>query len=178
MSEEIRTDTTLPENKDEQPDPKFNRKIRRTYYIAFIFLVIALFDSLLQYTDYGAWQILADAGGIFAGLVLLITSFIIFTRGKIDRAVNLVPVVIFFTYAPGDLFLEGVTVYNLISGILLLALTFFIFRPKRLSAWIQTAILFGVAVLIFSQLNVFDRFDISVSQSWVNSLPIFTTAVR
>lgn len=161
----------------EQPENKRFRMVRRTYIISIIFLLVTIIDSLFQFSEYNQWQILADAAGIIAGLVLLILSFSFFLRGLPETATHLVPFVILAAYAPGDLFLEGVTLYNLLSGILVLLLAYFIFRPRNTAHWLRMAVVHIFLVIIFSIIDLFPRFDITTSPSWQLSLPIFTLTI-
>jgi GAF domain-containing protein/HAMP domain-containing protein len=80
-------------------------------------------------------------------------------------------------YAPGDLFLHGVTLYNAVSGGLLILLCGVIIRPRNRTYWILTATLYLITVFSFSQIDNLERFDISLSPSWQISLPIFTLVI-
>ena len=178
MEEPLMTEEKIPTTSGhKQPEAQRLRMIRRTYIISILFLLVTIVDSFLQFSEFSAWQILADATGIIAGLVLLILSFVFFLRENHKAASSLIPFVIIVAYAPGDLFLEGVTVYNLLSGILIFILAYFIFRPHNTGHWLRMAIVHVILVVTFSSLNLFDRFDITVSPSWQLSLPIFTTVI-
>jgi GAF domain-containing protein len=178
MEESLMTEEKIPTTSAQnQPGDRRLRMIRRTYIISILFLLVTIVDSFLQFNEFGAWQILADAAGIIGGLVLLIFSFVFFLRENHKTASTLIPFVIITAYAPGDLFLEGVTVYNLLSGILIFILAYFIFRPKNTNHWLRMVIAHVVLVIAFSSLNLFTRFDITVSPSWQISLPIFTILI-
>ena len=153
------------------------KMIRRTLSISSIFLAFTIVDSIAQYQEFRAWQILADATGILVALIILIVSLYLHTKEKPEQAYNLIPFVILFGYAPGDLFLEGVTLYNLVSGILLFALAFLILSPQNLAHWLRMVVLYIALVVSFGILNIFPRFDISQSPSWQISLPIFTAVL-
>jgi len=179
MTEEISTrqKTTQDSATQEMGLEKSNKIIRRVLSLSSVFLAITIVDSVLQYQEFSAWQILADAAGILIGLVLLGSSLYLHLRGKIEQSKNLIPFVILFGYAPGDLFLEGVTIYNLISGVLLFGLAFVILKPQNLAHWLRMFILYIALVVIFSLIGIFPRFDISQSPSWQASLPIFTAVL-
>jgi len=154
-----------------------DKLIRRTLTISSVFLAFTIVDSLVQYQEFKAWQILADASGILIALILLLASLYLHSRGKNEQSNHLIPFVILFGYAPGDLFLEGVTRYNLISGILLFALAYIILKPQNLAHWLRMFVLYSALVVIFSIIDIFPRFDISQSPSWQVSLPIFTAVL-
>lgn len=156
---------------------KRRRMIRRTYLVSILFLIFTIADSASRYQEFGNWQILADAGGIILGLLLLISSAIAFSRKNIQLANFLIPLVILAAYAPGDLFLDGVTAYNLISGLLILVLAYYIFRPQNLLHWLRMGALHILLVLLFSNINLFERFDMTASPSWQATLPIFTSVL-
>ena len=153
------------------------KMIRRTLLVSSIFLAFTIVDSIVQYQEFKAWQILADAAGIVLALILLLASLYFHTKGKTEQANHLIPFVILFGYAPGDLFLEGVTLYNLVSGVLLFALAYIILSPKNLAHWLRMVVLYIALVVVFSILGIFPRFDISQSPSWQISLPIFTAVL-
>ena len=49
----------------EYPRPEnYNRIMSRLYLISTLFMVVTIIDSLFQYGEFGAWQILADAGDV------------------------------------------------------------------------------------------------------------------
>jgi len=179
MTEEI---THQPENSREPASQSIGLKrsaklIRRTLLLSSFFLAFTIVDSIAQYQEFKAWQILADAVGILVALIFLLVSLYLHYREKIEPANNLIPFVILFGYAPGDLFLEGVTLYNLISGVLLFALAYTFLKPRNLAHWLRMFVLYIALVLIFSILGIFPRFDISQSPSWQISLPIFTAVL-
>ena len=87
---------------------------------------------------------------------------------------NLIPFAIILAYTPGELFLEGVTAYNLATGLILFGLSFFIFRPKSIARWAVMAIIFVAIELIFTLVNFIPKFEISRSPSWPSSLPIIS----
>ncbi len=155
----------------------YDRLMPRIYFVATVFALYTIVDSILRYREFSAWQILADAGGILLGLIILRISHWYFKRNKREVAESLIPLVVLFAYAPGDLFLSGVTFYNLISGLLLLLLFWLLIKPQNRRIWVLSAIIFSAAVLIFSQINSIPRFNIERSESWLNSLPIFTGAI-
>ena len=178
MTEEIRERPDSNQESSNQTGSQENtsKVIVRTLTISSVFLAYTVFDSMFQYREFGAWQILADAGGILIALVLLLVSLFLHRKGKTEQGNNLIPFVILFGYAPGDLFLEGVTLYNLGSGILLFALAYIILKPKNLPYWLRMLVIYIALVSIFSQINL-PRFDISQSPSWQVSLPIFTAVL-
>ncbi len=155
----------------------YDRIMLRLYFIATVFILFTIIDSIFQFGEFGAWQILADAGGILLGLITLRISFIFHKRKKYDISETLIPLVILVAYAPGDLFLQGVTFYNAVSGILLILLSGVIIRPRKRTFWILSAILYLFAVFSFSQIDNLERFDISQSPSWQVSLPVFTLII-
>jgi len=175
MTEEFHTDDLNPNNEVEQTSPKVPVAIRRTYIIAFIMLVLTLFDSASHYREFGAWQILADGAGVLVALLLVIASYLLYRRGNIKTAGTFIAFTIFSAYLPGDLFLEGVTFYNMLSGVILFILLYFIFRPESASRWFQYAVIYVVTSAIFSVISTFDRFNINDSQSWSVSLPVTTS---
>lgn len=150
------------------------RAIRITYLVSVVMLSVTIIESFLYFSDFRAWQILADAAFIFGALVLLYFSYRAYTKNQIDRATNLIPFVIFSAYAPGELFLEGVTLYNLLSGLLLFGLAALIFRPRKTERWLIVGISFVVFEAIFFLVPVFPRFNIYLSPSWPAALPIST----
>ena len=123
MTEEIRKRPDSIKESSNQASGQENpsKLIVRTLTISSVFLAYTIFDSMFQFREFGAWQILADAGGILIALVLLLVSLFFHRNGKTEQGNDFIPFVILFGYAPGDLFLEGVTLYNLGSGILLFA---------------------------------------------------------
>jgi GAF domain-containing protein/HAMP domain-containing protein len=166
-------------NSQEQPfeaqhAKKRQRAIRVTYLVSAVMLIVATIDSILQFSDFRAWQILGDTAFVFSALVVLSFSFRSHLNKQIDRAVNLIPLVIFLAYAPGELFLEGVTFYNLLTGLLLFGLAALIFRPKNQDRWIIAGVVFVGFELIFYLVPLFPKFDISQSPSWVDSLPMLS----
>jgi GAF domain-containing protein/HAMP domain-containing protein len=164
--------------KDQYPRPEnYDRTMSRLYLIATIFMIFTIIDSLFQFGDYGAWQILADAGGILIGLIILRVSHWFYQQKRNKLSEGLIPLVIFVAYAPGDLFLLGVTLYNVLSGVLIFALLWTIIRPKNRLYWLISTILFVGVVMVFSQISGLSRFDISQSPSWQISLPVFTLVI-
>jgi GAF domain-containing protein/HAMP domain-containing protein len=160
------------------PRPEnYERTLSRIYLIATIFMILTIIDSLFQYGDFGAWQILADAGGIFTGLIILRISHWYFRKKQYRLSESLIPLVIFIAYVPGDLFLEGVTSYNAVSGVLVILICWMIIRPRNKYYWLVSTIILVVAVYAFSQIEGLSRFDISQSDSWQASLPIFTLVI-
>ena len=179
MTDQIRA---ISENNPQPANPseatkRGQRIIQRTYLISILFLIFAFANDVISFGEFGAWQILGDAGGIFTAIVFLAVSYWQYRRGDSEKAKFLIPFAIFFAYAPGDLFLEGVTVYNLISGLLLHAIAFYIFRPRNQVHWLRLTFIFLVAILLFSNLNFYTKFDIANSPSWETSLPITTIAI-
>lgn len=164
--------TSLPSGQENR-----EKMIRRTYLVGIVFLFGTIMDSVFQYRDFGDWQILADASGMVLALLLILSSYFAFNRKNYTLASNLMPYVVLAAYSPGDLFLEGVTIYNLLSGILVLILAYYIFRPKNILHWLRIGALHIFLVLLFSNLNIFERFDITDSPSWQISLPIFTAVI-
>lgn len=166
-------------NSQEQPfevqaADKRQRAIRITYLIAAIMLIVATIESILEFSDFRAWQILGDAAFVFAALVVLSFSFRAHLNKRYDHAADLVPFVIFLAYAPGELFLEGVTFYNIITGLLLFGLAAMLFRPKNQDRWIISGVVFLLFEIFFYLVPIFPRFDINQSPSWVSSLPILS----
>ena len=178
MTEEIRKRPDSIKESSNQASGQENpsKLIVRTLTISSVFLAYTIFDSMFQFREFGAWQILADAGGILIALVLLLVSLFFHRNGKTEQGNDFIPFVILFGYAPGDLFLEGVTLYNLGSGILLFALAYIILKPKNLPYWLRMVVVYIALVIIFSLTNL-PRFDISQSPSWQVSLPIFTAVL-
>jgi GAF domain-containing protein len=154
-----------------------SRVILRTYIISAIFLIITLVGSILNFGEFAAWQILADSAGVFASLIIIAISFWHYRQGKTDRAIRMIPAAIILAYAPGDLFLEGVTLYNLISGLLLFLIGFAIFKPRSGAHWWRMAALHAGLVLLFGSLTPLPQFDVANSSSWQASLPVTTSAL-
>lgn len=154
-----------------------NRVILRTYFISAIFLIITLVSSILNFGEFAAWQILADGAGVLAALVVLGISFWHFRQGEAERAARLIPAAIILAYAPGDLFLEGVTGYNLISGLLLLLISYYIFRPRSAGHWWRMAAIHVGLVILFGSFSPLPQFDVANSSSWQTSLPVITSAM-
>jgi putative methionine-R-sulfoxide reductase with GAF domain len=179
MTEETKTNSEPAQTSSLQGkrSEKLSKLTRRVLVISSVFLVVTIVDSAFQYRDFGAWQILADASGILIALIFLLVSLYLHVRGKTEQANNLIPFVILFGYAPGDLFLEGVTLYNLGSGVLLFALAYIILKPQNNPHWLRMLVLHIALVILFSVTNIFPRFDISQSPSWQVSLPIFTAVL-
>jgi GAF domain-containing protein len=170
-------DTTMGISENNQRPENYTRIMSRLYLIAIIFMIITVIDSLFQYGEFGAWQILADAGGIIVGLVILLISRWYHQRKQYNLSESLLPLVILISYAPGDLFLQGVTIYNALSGTILILVVWMIIRPQNRFYWLISTIVYLIAVMIFSQINGIPRFDISQSSSWQTSLPIFTLVI-
>ena len=178
MTEEYRS----PETKETSQSPAViiqskerpTQVIQPVYFISTIMLIIAVINSITEYLNFGSWQILADAGFVISGLLVLMFSFRLYRRGSVETAFELIPVVIFLAYAPGELFLEGVTFYNSLTGVMLFGLGWSIFKPQNSKPWL----IFGAAFLafefVFSLVRIFPRFDISLSPSWPASLPILS----
>lgn len=177
MTEENRTANPNNPGEESQSSPPIPKMVRRTYVIAFMMLGLTLIDAAGHYSEFGAWQILADGAGVLVGTILLGFSYFQRNRGKEHASNNLIAFTIFAAYIPGDIFLKGVTGYNIISGVILFVLTYFIFKPKNSFQWIQYAIIHVVASGILSLTNFVDRFDVSSSQAWTISLPVTTTAI-
>jgi GAF domain-containing protein/HAMP domain-containing protein len=160
------------------PRPEnYNRTMSRLYLIAIVFMAITIIDSLFQYGEFGAWQILADAGGILLGLITLLISRRLHQKKQYGTSEALIPLVIFLSYAPGDLFLQGVTIYNALSGTLLILIVWMIISPQNRFYWLISTIVYIAAVITFSQIDGLPRFDINKSVSWQTSLPIFTLVI-
>ena len=137
------------------------RTIRTSYLIGALFLMISIVLDMLNYGEFGAWQILAEAAGDFLSLIVLVISFVNFSRGNKARADFLIPISIMLTYTTGDLFVEGGVLYNLLSGLILFGIAFYLFRPKNGVHWLRAAFIHIVAVLLLSNLNLFPRFSLS-----------------
>jgi len=183
----IKNDNLSPPNPDHKeilspiedyPRPEnYERTLSRMYLIATIFMILTIIDSLFQYGDFGAWQILADASGIVLGLIILRISHWYFRKKRYSISESLIPLVIFIAYVPGDLFLKGVTFYNAVSGLVVLLIVWMIIRPRNRLYWLVSTIVLLVAVYAFSQIEGLSRFDINQSSSWQASLPIFTLVI-
>ncbi|MEN8242126.1 MAG: GAF domain-containing protein [Chloroflexota bacterium] len=157
-----------------QAEPRSPRNLRTVYSISAIMLIIAVINSVVEFLNFGAWQILGDASFVLLALIVLGLSFRNYQRGKTDTANNLIPIVILLAYAPGELFLEGVTFYNTLTGMLLFGLGWMIFRPKNSGYWMIAGGFLLAFELIFSFVTLFPRFNINVSPSWPTSLPILS----
>jgi GAF domain-containing protein/HAMP domain-containing protein len=179
MTEDYRSPQNIETNQStvdtDKVEDRRSRILRTIYFISGIMLIIAILNSISEFSNFGAWQILGDASFVLFALVVLIISFRFFQRGREETAVNLIPIVILLAYAPGEIFLEGVTFYNTLTGMLLFGLAWMIFRPKTPDRWIVTGIFFLVIELVFSFVHLFPRFDIYQSPSWPASLPILSS---
>ena len=158
-------------------DWKMPGNISRAYIVSIVVIVLTLADSIGQYLSFTSWQIIADAVGLGIALTIIFVSFIYYSQHEIRKATNLLPWVIFFAYAPGDLFLKGVTFYNLFSGILLFVIVYFIFRATNPLYWLRLGFFYIVSIIIFTQINIWEKFDITLSPSWGTTLPIITFAI-
>ena len=181
MTEEYRS----PETNETSQSPaviiqsreRRTRVIQPVYFISTIMLIIAVINSVFEYINFGSWQILADAGFVTSGLLVLIFSLRLYRRGSMETAFDLIPVVIFLAYAPGELFLEGVTFYNSLTGVMLFGLGWSIFKPQNSKPWLISGAAFLVFEFVFSLVRIFPRFDISLSPSWPSSLPILSAVL-
>ncbi|MBN2043668.1 MAG: GAF domain-containing protein [Anaerolineales bacterium] len=164
MTEEIIQTQELDEKAAEEAKAQFRKdnSIRRAYGIGIIFLVVSIASDILNLFEYRVWQIPAESLGDLASLVVLIFSYTEYRKGKFIKAERYLPVVIMLTYTTGELFLSGSLVYNLISGLLLLGVAYFIFEPKDGRRWVVFSIAHVIGVFIFGAISVFPKYTLDL----------------
>lgn len=182
--EEFYQPEEIEEIPEEVSDPQENidldhkaDMVRRITSIGLLFGIVTIIDSVIQFQTYQAWQILADAAGILIGIILLLVIRRLTNKHATSQVESLLPWVIFFMYAPGDIFLQGVTAYNIISGLMLLFLGGILIRLNNTRWWITFAFLYSGFILFANQNPFIQRFDISVSPSLQLFLPLITGLV-
>ena len=177
MTEEIQTKNTNNPGDTMNNPPSLPPALKRTFIISYFILALTLIDAATHYNTFGAWQILADAAGVVVALILLIISNVQFLRGKKENATTLITLSVFAAFLPGELFLQGVTFYNILNGLIIFGLMFFILRPESPIQWARFA---GIYVLLgvgLSTIPIVNQFDINSSASWRISLPITTILI-
>jgi GAF domain-containing protein/HAMP domain-containing protein len=174
MTLDSKTSPNTTNEQGSQHTPLYQRRnlnIKATYIISALILLATLLLSVWNYLFFDAWQILGDSAFVMISLVILLRSRALYLRGESDRAYSLLPIAIFVAFAPGELFLDGDTFYNLVTGCLLLVIGYLLFRPKSWIPWAASLIAFVVFEVIFFQYSFFPQFDVRVSPSWSASLP-------
>jgi GAF domain-containing protein/HAMP domain-containing protein len=175
MTLDPRTSPETTKNQSSQNVPLYMRRdlnIKSTYIISLLILLATLVLSVWNYLDHDAWQILADSSFVLIAVAILLRSRALYLAGESNRAFRLIPIAILVAFAPGELFTEGDSIYNLITGILLFLIGFLFFKPENRIPWIVSMVLFLAFELIFSRIDLVPQFNVRISESWSNSMPI------
>ncbi|MFC1936609.1 GAF domain-containing protein [Chloroflexota bacterium] len=144
----------------------YEKTLSRLYLFGTIIISLLLLDSLVTYGIERAWQVLVDASGFLTALIVLQISRRAFRNKNYQLAEILLPPVIFLALLPGEFVYTGITLFNLISGTILLLLFGLSIRPKNTSLWVGYGIFFFIAVLFGNQFGAVDRFNITQTESW------------
>ncbi len=143
---------------------------RRLYTITLIVYLISIAFTFFQFFRINAWQILGQSAGMLLSLVLIGIALPLHNRGKINAAKSLVPFIFLAAYATGELFIAGLTSFDLISGLALTLLAYLALKPANKRIWGIGVFAFVIMLLVFGSMEFFPRYEISSSSVWFLAL--------
>lgn len=129
-------------------------------------IVIALLLYFVEFQAEAPWQLLGYSGAVGAGVILLLVSQFYFSRGNLQLAEALIPVVVFTAFALPNLFVSGLNTLLLASSVIILAITGFALKVKRTGWWALIGILITAFLIILEFNPPQNRFDITQSGFW------------
>ena len=109
------------------------------------------------------WQLLAEAGIIVLALVSAAVAYGLTRRGKLDAAGYWIIFSVMIAYGGGELLLANATLYFAVGGILLIILAGSMVLPRKRSAWLPLAGLFGAYAWLVNWFEPLPRYDITQS---------------
>ncbi|MBN1978635.1 MAG: HAMP domain-containing protein, partial [Anaerolineae bacterium] len=96
------------------------------------------------------WQVLADGAGVILTLAFLGLAYWSVRRGKLDAAGYWVFVALIESYSVSEALWVGETIYNAISGTLLILLLGRILLPRKWPRWLLVAGVYLVCILLIN----------------------------
>ncbi len=123
------------------------------------FAILTLISYGFVYLEIRNWRILVDSGGIIIGLLLLGLAYWMARRDQLDLAGYLMLAAVVLSFATTELVWMGETVYNTISGVLLLIIVGVVALRHQWQSWLIAIGAFLILVLAFNQLQPLPRYD-------------------
>ena len=96
------------------------------------------------------WQVLADSAGVILTLAFLGLAYWSVHRGKLDAAGYLVFIALIESYSVSEALWVGETIYNAISGTLLILLLGRILLPRKWPRWLLAAAAYLACILLIN----------------------------
>ncbi|MFL7792059.1 MAG: GAF domain-containing protein [Anaerolineae bacterium] len=126
------------------------------YMVAYLFLEVT------------NWQVLADSAGVILTLAFLGLAYWSVCRGKLDAAGYLVFIALIASYSISEALWVGETIYNAISGTLLILLLGRILLPRKWQRWLLFAGVYLVCILLINLWGPDFRYDATSEASrWI-----------
>ncbi|MGD1991821.1 MAG: GAF domain-containing protein [Anaerolineae bacterium] len=135
------------------------RLIRGVSLAGIGFSVLTLISYGFLYLQQQNWRLLVDGGGVLLSLGLLVVAYWTARRDKLDLAGHLMLAAVVLAFATTELVWIGETVYNTISGVLLLIVIGVIALRHKPRSWLIAIGTFLILVLLFNQLEPLPRYD-------------------
>jgi GAF domain-containing protein/HAMP domain-containing protein len=131
-------------------------------------LRIGLFADLIVFIFYvtfalqtGAWQMLAVAGLATLGLLGIAAAAWQLRRRNFDRAGSIILFTILISYGGSELVVSSVTLYLLLSGLLLILALARVILWRRWEIWGAALVLLGGWIWLVNRLNLLPRYDVT-----------------
>ncbi len=125
--------------------------------------VITFGFYLLLYFQSGAWQVLAEVGGVVLTAMCLASARWLIRRGKLDAAGYWMLLAVVAIFGVGESVWANETLNNTVGPILLVILMGVVVRPRRWGIWLITAALYAVYVWLINRFEPLPRYDTSQS---------------
>lgn len=124
---------------------------------------VAYFSSEIK-----IWQVLADGAGVVLTLAFLGLAYRLVRRGKIAAAGYWIFVALIVTYSFGEALWGGETIYNAISGVLLIFLVGRIVLPRKWRIWLVAVGVYLTCILLINLWAPDFRYDIAAeARGWI-----------
>lgn len=136
-------------------------------------VVIALLLYFVEFQAEAPWQLLGYSGAVGFGVILLLVSRFYFSRGNLQLAETLIPVVVFCAFALPNLFVSGLNILLLGSSLIILVITSYALKVKKTGWWALIGVLITAFLILLEFNPPRNRFDIIQSGFW----NIFITSI-
>ncbi len=140
-------------------------RVRRVIQILGIAAVLVIGFYLLLYlqTETRPWQLLAAAGFVGLALLCLGLAYRLLRQNKFDAAGYLTLFGLVIAYGGGEMVFSGATWYITLGGLFLVLLMGSLVFPRKWSAWLISAGLFGLYVWLVNRFEPVPRYDVTQS---------------